>query len=206
MEKGKLLSQEELKRLKEGDKVIVFTRTYGSLEAKITEAKNEYIIVVTRCNNGMINWKISREHYNSVDNMKTPIEIYSYQKSKQYTGIEILQMIKDGQLKEGAELLGYMPDGIQDGIMRIRDSGNGRLYIENVGDRDTDAWDLINMTFSIKEKEYISFDEARRSGKRFKFKGWEIYCDLKDVLIMMIGCSNDIIQELLNNKVWEVEN
>lgn len=54
-----------------------------------------------------------------------------------------------------------------------------------------------------KRKEYVSFDSARKSGKKFKHKDWEFYQPLPMVLELLSSSEN--INKMLDSKEWEVE-
>lgn len=132
-----------------------------------------------------------------------------FSNTKQYHGEEIIKMIREGNLKENDNLIAYI-NGEEETIFVIRTDSNGRFYIQEIDSEydDIDSWDLINMTFSIKEKEYLTFTEAIKSGKKFKHKDWRnIDCmTTKEIFNFIIHSGfNESLIEQLDKKVWELE-
>jgi hypothetical protein len=120
---------------------------------------------------------------------------------REYKGWEILKMINDDILKENDELLW---------------NNTLLLYIDKYGNliyegENTEAGNsILNsiFTFTIKEKEpeYLTFDEARKTGKKFKYKTWRYYYyGLHDILDILTYHSDDKINRMLDEKAWEVE-
>lgn len=125
-----------------------------------------------------------------------------------YHGDEIIKMIREGSLKENDKLIAYI-NGEEETTFIIKTDSNGRFYIKEVDSEydDVDSWDLINMTFSIKEKEYLTFTEAIKSGKKFKHKDWNtIYMTTKEIFNFIIhsGFKESLIEQL-DKRVWELE-
>ena len=146
------------------------------------------------------------EENKDVEQKETVSVIYKTitQVPQRYSGIEILQMIKDGDLKEGDKFIGYMPtSGNQDGVFTVK-SGAKYFYIEDDKDENMDSWDLLNMTFIIKTKEYMTFDAARKTGKKFKHVDWCDYYKLDDALRTLATYNLEQINEIIDG-LWEVE-
>lgn len=148
--------------------------------------------------------------YNSIDYYIHVLEknVISYkeliERSNTYTGWQILKMIDERELKEGDKLINdcdatYIIDF---------DNTEEKLYLryedENLNIPTSKA--LQFRTFTIKEKEYATFDEARKSGKKFKYKKWDTYEDLLRVLwYLLYKHSNEEANNMLDEKAWEVE-
>lgn len=131
-----------------------------------------------------------------------------FSNAKQYHGDEIIKMIREGNLKENDKLIAYI-NGEEETTFVIKTDNNGRFYIKEIDSEydDVDSWDLINMTFSIKEKEYATFTEAIKSNKKFKHKDWNtIYMTTKEIFNFIIhsGFKESLIEQL-DKKVWELE-
>lgn len=111
---------------------------------------------------------------------------------KQYKGWEILKMIEGGKLKD--------EDVVTD--RKGEDNEVGYLIHNRVIDYITQY-----QPFTVKtpEKHYLTFDEARKTGKKFKYKGWDKYCNLNDILNFLSGMDNKVINNRLDECVWEVE-
>lgn len=132
------------------------------------------------------------------------------EESNTYYGDEILKMIREDKLKEGDRLSGYYTDSERvDCDLIVHKNPNDTLNIQDVNEQeDIDSWDLINMTFSIKEKERVTFTEAIKSGKKFKHKDWRNidYMTTKEVFNFIIhsGLKESFVEQL-DKKVWELE-
>lgn len=129
--------------------------------------------------------------------------------SKEYYGDEILKMMREGKLKENDRLFGKYDDSdksINEFI--IENDGNNLCLKEiinhtNWHTKEIDFWQLLHVIFTIKEKEYFTFDEARKSGKKFKYKTWNNYRNIQEVCRKLPGCME--INKMLDEKAWEVE-
>lgn len=129
--------------------------------------------------------------------------IYEYIDEKQYQGWEILKMINEGKLEEGTTLIDdwnateYTIKKKYDHLILAFKSTNGLDVIVD---------SLLLRTFTIKEKEYLTFDEARKSQKRFKHRhmndySYNIWMVLKQ---LSFYCPSDI-NKMLDEKAWEIE-
>lgn len=130
------------------------------------------------------------------------------QNQKTYEGWQILKMIKEGKLKEGQELTAILSNE-EIGLFVVTIGDNNTYYLRDIKDEeeDVDSWDLLNMTFVVKEKEYLTFEQARKTGKKFKYKDWDNYYPLVNVILKfpyLIQNNNDM-NKLLDDKVWEIE-
>ena len=54
-------------------------------------------------------------------------------------------------------------------------------------------------------KEYVTFDEARKSGKEFKYHKWDCNGELPWVMYKMNEYSPLTINRMLDEKLWEIE-
>lgn len=118
---------------------------------------------------------------------------------RKFTGLELLQLIDAGL--------------IENGTMFIAEDNSQILLMENElipqnGQMMGTIIDFLKEVFVIKlkEKKYITFDEARKSGKKFKHKTWNRFRNLSGVLATISYCKDEKINELLTEKAWEVEN
>lgn len=159
--KGKELTIDEIKELKNGEKVWV--ESYG------LSNYNDFVAIV---DDFMLKINI-RPIFNLqllVDNpyqYNQYIKLYKWigEESKQYYGDEILKLIREGKLKEGTELI------------------------------------------NEKEPECMIFDEARKSGDKIKYKTWDKFMLLDDVLeCLFTNYTDKQIHSLMDEKSWEVEN
>ena len=73
---------------------------------------------------------------------------------------------------------------------------NGNLDIVKVEYDGETLWKI---------QEYVTFDEARRSGKRFKHKNWVAFIDLKEVLKSLSYGNFEKINRMLDEKCWIIE-
>lgn len=127
-----------------------------------------------------------------------------------YYGDEIIKMIRNGELKENDKLIGKRT-GLYDTEFIVKKDDNGVFYIRefnsNDKDKEADSWDLINMIFEIKRKKYFTFDEARKSGKKFKHRGWNTdYLNIEEIFKFIGTVSfRKVITQQLDDKVWEIE-
>lgn len=145
------------------------------------------------------------------------INFYKFKKKKKiilykellqniYIGWEIAKMIAEKQLKEGIKFIWHGNLIDNEIIFKVHRG----LLVREDSKRMMEVQFLINNLdtgyFTIKEKEYVSFDEARKSGKRFKYKEWNTYEDLLRVLwYLLYKHSNEEANNMLDEKAWEVE-
>lgn len=124
-----------------------------------------------------------------------------------YYGDEILKMIREGKLTEGDKLTGhYADEECVDCRLMVYKNPNDTLNIQDIDEQeDIDSWDLLNMTFQLKQKEYLTFDEARKSGRRFKYRNWIQFQNLREVMLDLSNYDGGSISILLNEKAWEIE-
>lgn len=81
------------------------------------------------------------------------------EKPKTYKGWEILKMIDEGNLKEGDKIISDAD------IVYIVDHFTNQRYLNSTNsNRILTPLALQLRTFTIKEKEYMTFDEARKLG------------------------------------------
>lgn len=112
-------------------------------------------------------------------------------------GWEILKMIDEGKKNIAFE----KANGTRMGCLI---DGNGYLRYEDGSINVSYAY-LMENEFVIKKK-YLTFDEARKSGKRFKHKQFGCdYMRLHEVIGTLRNFSDKAIDELLDEKAWEVE-
>jgi hypothetical protein len=114
--------------------------------------------------------------------------VLKVEKPKTYKGWEILKMIDEGDLKEGDKYI----------------NNNDREFIVGAWLEPTVKAFTTN-TFTIKEKEYMSFEEAIKTGKKFKHKDWDGYYNFIESIKKVSWKSDTHIDQMLEEKVWEVE-
>lgn len=123
---------------------------------------------------------------------------------KQFKGWEILEKIDKGELKKGTELVsdvGYTY------IIYEFQPNNPVIAFKNLDGTITypESPALQNRTYTIKEKEYLTFDEAFKSNKLFKHKNFPRLGTIHYVLNELNGYVCEAIMSMLNEKAWEVE-
>lgn len=135
------------------------------------------------------------------------------EEKKTYKGWKILKMIDEGELKEGDELV----DDWENTEYIIESKyGNPILKFKNNKELDVIFDTLLLRTFTIKEKECMTFDEARKTNKNFKYKDWGFgYLTLLGVLRELDKITEgyslkekdklDYYNNIMNEKAWEIE-
>jgi hypothetical protein len=110
--------------------------------------------------------------------------------NKTYTLIGILQKIVNNELKDDDIIK------LNEASSKVKEFKRLRIPFEAL---------KIN-GYTIKEKEYLTFDEARKIGKKFKHKNWINFVDINSALyIISEKYIRDSINEILDEKSWEVE-
>jgi hypothetical protein len=189
--KGKELSIEDVLGLKDGTQIWYDGTHYHELAYKI----NNKIIQVS--DNQLLSF---------INELYGDRKVYEWiEEPKQYKGWEVLKMIDEGDLKEGSELIsdygyGYIVKkfGSQDNTLVLSNKSDSITYLQSPA--------LQMRTFIIKEKEYLNFDEARNSNKKFKYKDWNSFMTIGDIMFKLCSDYHDAeITKLLNEKAWEVE-
>lgn len=197
MEKGRILSREEI--LKMDGEYVYIKPAYDKYEGGKAKVVVQGDVVYLYSENEFIPWVINSETEDQgVLNNNTWLNVYELIEenkeesiiiTKQYTGIEILQMIKDRKLKDG------------DTYKIV-----GGLNFKVGGNITPTMASFLNDKFTIiKQKEYITFNEARKSNKMFRYKGWSGFYTLKDTLEYLSTCSYETINKMLDEKSWEIE-
>lgn len=159
-----------------------------------------------RCEDYMMRYSYSNYYISEKYKVISYKEIL--EKSNIYVGWQIAKMMAEKQLKNGMKLI-WHGNLIDNEI--IFDIIHGGHVIRQDSKQMMEVQFLINNLdtgyFTIKEKEYITFDAARKSGKKFKYKEWDTYEDLLRVLwYLLYRHSNEEANNMLDEKAWEVEN
>jgi len=162
-----------------------------------------------RCKNNEITYS-PKYYYMNIKKMECK-NIITYKellkKSNTYTGWQILKMIDEGQLKEDMKIIWHNGEDIHREEFVLR---NDRCLYSTKYHKEANISYFIHAIgqgyFTIKEKEYVKFDEARNSGKRFKYKEWNEYRYVGKVLYELSKRDNNTINRLMNEKAWEVKN
>jgi hypothetical protein len=111
---------------------------------------------------------------------------------KTYYGDEILKMIREGELKEDAILISISKGG----------TGTVNMF----GQFTFNQFKEFEPFEIFVEKEYITFDEARKSGKKFKHKDMKKYHgSIYSVFEELVDLGNIKINQMLDEKAWEAE-
>ncbi|MDF2804877.1 MAG: hypothetical protein K0S61_4782 [Anaerocolumna sp.] len=115
--------------------------------------------------------------------------VLKVEESKTYKGWEILKMINEGELKDGDKYI----------------RNDSAIFEIGAGlQPNTKSW--AKDTFTIPEKEYMTFEEAIKHKKIFKYKDWECYRGVANAMSKLgTTYTNEEIEEMINEKAWEVE-
>lgn len=223
MSKGKMLSTEELLKM---DGQYVYIEPFDEIfkedegKAKINISKSINMINFIAHNDEIWRIHILKDNSDSSINKNNWLNVYEwidddkediienkenkedelYQESKQLEGWQVLKMISENKIENETNF-----ELFYNGAKQIETNvyfKDGKFY--DCG-KEISVSDLILFTFTIKEPEYIKFDEARRTGKRFKHKTWDNYYVLKDALIILNCSSAYDINKMLDEKAWLVE-
>lgn len=110
---------------------------------------------------------------------------------KTYKGWEILKMIDEGKLKEGDKYI----------------NNNDREFTVE-GWLEPTVKAFVTDIFTIKEKEYMTFMDAVKTGKKFKHKDMEGECKTFGVILSNLAhCyTDDVVSKMVQEKAWEVLN
>lgn len=184
--KGRLLNQNEINQLKSGDKVYI-------------EKDNEILLIKTMFRYNTYDNK-PIQMINENDNNKKILNVMNYEmknykfyeyidENNKYSATEIIQKIEDGELidddvlidKNGNEDSVY--DVLEQSIMALKDYA----------------------PYQIKKNKYVKFEEAKNSGKKFKYKTWEHFYTLIEVYEDLLIKPRDCVKVMINEKMWEIE-
>lgn len=129
-------------------------------------------------------------------------------KQEQFRGWQILKMIEDGKLKERDIVIWH------NGARQIQEdydvSEIGTLVNTETG-KEIDVSYLSHciahsyFTIKPKEKHYLTFDEAIKTGKQLKHKSWNAFHSLNYALNMLAHDYEDTVRQVLSERAWEVE-
>lgn len=131
------------------------------------------------------------------------LKIHFIEEKKTYKGWEILKMIDEGKLKIGDKLLTDTKSNVE---IKEKTFGENKQAVITWDNEEVLSCFLIARTFVIKEKEYMTFDEARKSGKRFRHKDMlGKYYSLNSVFYHLAVHHSSGVRRMLDEKAWEVE-
>ena len=125
---------------------------------------------------------------------------------KKYKGWEILKMLDENKLKEGQVIIAkYLGQEFKLKInIQVSSSGEKMKILCHNTEEPVLIGDLMLATFTI-PKSYLTFDKARKAGKRFKHKDWDNYKTFRDVLAALGIYAAYDINQMLDEEAWEVE-
>lgn len=214
--KGKLLSLNEIIKLPDETKLVIYGEHYkfiGTIDTIDNKRillgnKGEYLTFLDNAESKdyiskykIYEWiknnnKFEKEIDNRKDFFKTIPEIYY--------GDEILKMIREGKLKEGQKFNLYYNNIKQVNVIVELNNENMLVYSD---DKKTPikSSDLLIFKFKPIEKEYFTFDEAVKIGENFKYYTWSAYLPLIDVIFEIKDINEDRLEEMFKEKLWEVE-
>lgn len=207
--KGKLLTVDEI--LKLDDKYVYIEPSQNHICAN-DEGKAKVSINIDKNKINILPLQGTKEswfmHIHSYDEILIKsFNVYEWiEGPKIYYGDEILKMIREGKLKEDTKVIFQGDFGDYPKFeYKVRPFECGCLGLSQDG--GIIKGNILSFgTFIIQEKEYMTFDEARKSGKRFKHKSMDVFSyRIWDVLKQFEGYSSNDINTMINEKYWEVE-
>lgn len=200
--KGKLLSLKEVMKLSEGSKIWVedLLEIYKGKVNKVIKENNEVFLFPIDNYEKEGKWTIIPES-SDIDRMK----IYEWiEEPKVYYGDEILKMIREGKLKNGQKFNLYCNNVKQIGVIIELNNKNILAYSDDK-ENPIKSDDLLMFKFGLIEKEYMTFNEAVKTGKDFKYYTWGSYMSLTDIILELKDIDEDRLEEMFKEKLWEVE-
>jgi hypothetical protein len=198
--KGKLLSVEEVRRLKDGTKVWI--EKLPSLEKDYNQVNKVYTVegMWFHCSDE-IESKYSKIWLDGHAVNQERVKVYewidsvpvTYNVQKTYKNSEAIAM-----LENNPNIKFECPGGYK---LFIRD---GKIVIENENDPDgwygfylDDKWVLV--------QEPVTFMEAANSNKRIKYESWRNFVDVKVALEMLTLSDVKSLKDIINGR-WYIEN
>jgi hypothetical protein len=124
------------------------------------------------------------------------------QEKQEYTFAEVIARIKEGEEYVCTNPL-YNIRSIKKyktGVHFEFEHFNGDKYVNEAGiGNDT------RFTLKQPEHEYMYFEGAAMSGEKIRYKDWEEFKTLKEVIIQLLQYYYQTGIDMLNEKAWEVE-
>jgi len=146
--------------------------------------------------------KMVQERDKKDDGTRYSLEDIKKIMKQEYTFAEVVSRIKEGEEYICTEPL-YNIRSIKKyktGVHFEFEHFNGDKYVNEAGIGD-------KTRFILKQREYMNFENAAMSGKKFKYKDTDDFKTLKEIVLDLNKmCENGwTISDMLNEKAWEVE-
>jgi len=200
--KGKLLTCKECEQLTQGTLVWVENEfnnngVFKVIDNRISSKDYSWSFIIG-CN-GMADSIPSIRVFEYIEEVELPAKPQT-----QFTGWEILKNIDEGFLKEGTKFINEY--GVTYIVKKEYENGKDRLYLGLCNDEHYVTSQALQFrTFTIKAKEYLTFDEARNSGEPFKHKNMmDFNDDIWEVFEQLRIFGSNKINKMLSEKLWEI--
>jgi hypothetical protein len=120
------------------------------------------------------------------------IENEQLQKEKKYSALEILHMIENNELTNNDIILDK--NGFGFSSLVIKNNCPFNLLMK-----------VAPYTIHKKEFNYVTFDEAVKNGKKIKYKDWDTFYSISDVMRKLLTMPFTAGKDILDEKAWSIE-